>query len=62
VLTVSQLERQRHRARALDARNALAALLKYATVPESYRAQMQARLEELWTEADAAMGGVECRP
>lgn len=59
---MSQLDRQRHRARALDARNALSALLKYATVPDSYRAQMQARLEELWNEADVAMGGVECRP
>lgn len=58
---MSQLERQRARARALDARNALAALLKYATVPESYREQMQQRLVELWTEADAAMGGAECR-
>jgi hypothetical protein len=59
---MSQKDRQAARARALDARNALAALVKYATVPESYRAQMQARLEELWTEADLACGGAECRP
>lgn len=59
---MSQLERQKARERALGARNALAALIKHATVSDQYREQMQARLVELWTESDLAMGGPECRP
>jgi hypothetical protein len=59
---MSQLDRQRARAKALIARNALALLIRNAPVPEGMRTQMLDRLTEMWLEADRACGGAECRP
>lgn len=59
---MSQLDRQKSRQRALEAHKAVCNLVAKAPMPDSYRARIEARLEELWTEADAAMGGEETRP
>jgi hypothetical protein len=59
---MSQRDRQLARARAVDARDRLRTLIRFAGYHEGQRVEMCEALDLLWLEADLAMGGAECRP
>lgn len=59
---MSQLDRQAARKRALQAATHLQQLIARSQSSEAYRTKMRDTLDQLWHEADLAMGGDECRP
>jgi hypothetical protein len=59
---MSQIDRQRARAEALNKRRVLAEDIDRCGATAEQKAFLHQHLEHLWRYADQAMGGVECRP